>query len=79
MSEKYKFKIENVTYEWPNQFITGSEVRSLGAGIPESMDLFLKVSGKVGRLVANDERIDLGQHGIEKFYSQESSSEAGGN
>lgn len=80
MSEKYKFKIENTVYEWPNQFITGSEVRGEGPGIPESMDLYLKIKGQVGRLISNDEKIDLDQKsGIEKFYCQESSSEAGGN
>ena len=56
MSQKHKFKIENTVYEWPNQFITGNEVREVGAGIPESMDIFLKISGQVGRLVANDEK-----------------------
>jgi len=77
MSKKFKFKIENVMYEWDKQFITGQEVRSVGPGIPESMDLFLKMKGKPGRLVANEERIDLETPGIEKFYSQESSSNAG--
>ncbi|RJX18461.1 MAG: hypothetical protein C4575_10665 [Desulforudis sp.] len=79
MSKKYKFKIENTVYEWHNQFITGAEVRSVGAGIPESMDLYLKLTGKVGRLITNDEKIDLAQEGIEKFYCQESSSTAGCN
>lgn len=77
MSKKFKFKIENETYEWDEQYITGQQVRSVGPGIPESMDLYLKVRGKPGRLVANDERIDLGDPGIEKFYSQEANSEAG--
>ena len=77
MSKKYHFKIENVPYVWENQFITGKEVRGIGPGIPDNMDLFLKVAGKPGRLVANDEPIDLDQPGIEKFYSQESSSSAG--
>ena len=79
MSTEYRFKIENISYEWPNRFITGSEVRKVGAGIPESMDLFVKVPGKPGKLVGKDERIDLGQPGIEKFYTQESSSDAGNN
>lgn len=75
--KKYPFKIENTTYKWDHQYITGKEVREVGPGIPESMDLFLKVAGKPGRLIANDESIDLGLPGIEKFYSQESSSSAG--
>lgn len=77
-NKKYKFKIENDTYEWPNQFITGAEVRGVGPGIPESMDLYLKRRGAPGQLVKNDDSIDLDDPGIEKFYAQDSSSEAGG-
>jgi len=77
MAKKFKFKIENEIYEWPNQFITGGEVRSVGSGIPENMDLFVKEKGKAGRLVTLTDRIDLDDPGVEKFYSQESSSGAG--
>jgi Multiubiquitin len=78
MSKKHKFKIENTTYEWDDQFITGAQIRSVGPGIPDNMDLYLKVPGRPGRLVANDETIDLdGEPSIEKFYSQQSSSTAG--
>lgn len=77
--KKYHFKIDNTPYTWDLQFISGAEVRSVGPGIPESMDLFVKIQGKPGRLVANDDKFDLGDAGIEKFYSQESSSSAGGN
>ena len=75
----YHFKIDNTPYSWAQQFITGAEVRSVGPGIPESMDLFIKVKGKPGSLVANEDVIDLADAGIEKFYSQESSSSAGTN
>ncbi len=75
--KKFKFKIENETYDWGDQFIKGSEVRGVGPGIPESMDLYLKVKGAPGRLIANEEEVDLADNGIEKFYSQDASSEAG--
>lgn len=74
---KYKFKIENETYEWSNQFITGAEVRGVGPGIPNSMDLYLKVPGQPGRLVGVNDSIDLQPVGIQKFYAQDASSEAG--
>ena len=77
MAQKYKFKIENETYEWESQFVTGEEIRSVGPGIPASMDLFMKVAGSPGALVANDQKIDLSEPGIEKFYSQDASSDAG--
>jgi len=76
--KKYHFMIENTPYEWDQQFITGLEIRGVGPGIPENMDLFIKVAGKPGRLVTKGESIDLSSPGIEKFYSQESSSDAGG-
>lgn len=75
--KKYHFKIENDTYESPNQFITGAEVRGVGPGIPDTMDLFIKHKGKPGVLVANDDKFDLDETGIEKFYAQDASSEAG--
>jgi hypothetical protein len=77
--KKYHFKIDNTPYTWDQRIITGTEIRSVGPGIPESMDLFVKIKGKPGRLVANDDKLDLSDEGIEKFYSQESSSSAGGN
>lgn len=79
MKPTYKFKIENETYEWPSRFISGAEVRTVGPGIPESMDLFLKRRGSPGQLISKTDSVDLGEHGIEKFYAQESSSEAGSN
>lgn len=77
MTKKFKFKIENENHEWENQFITGAEVRAVPPGIPDNMDLYLKVAGSAGRLVANGDSIDLGEPGIEKFYAQDASSEAG--
>jgi hypothetical protein len=74
---KPKLQVENDVYEWDSQFITGAQVRALGPGIPDSMDLFLKIKGNAGQLVKNTDSIDLGQPGIEKFYAQEASSEAG--
>lgn len=75
--KKYKFKIENDVYEWPERFITGSEVRGVGPGIPATMDLYLKKKGAPGELIANDQKVDLEDPGIEKFYAQDASSEAG--
>jgi hypothetical protein len=41
------------------------------------MDLFVKRQGKPGELVENDQKIDLGEPGIEKFYSQVANSTPG--
>jgi hypothetical protein len=77
MAKQYQFKIEGETYHWDEQFITGAQVRQVGPGIPEGMDLYVKVRNLPGRPVADDEKIDLAEPGIEKFYAQDASSEAG--
>ncbi|MEX0595489.1 MAG: hypothetical protein WD512_03235 [Candidatus Paceibacterota bacterium] len=74
---EWNFKIENKAEKWPKQFITGTEVRAIPPGIPDNMDLFVKRRGEVGVLVKADDRIDLGEPGIEKFYSQAVGSKAG--
>jgi hypothetical protein len=74
---KFKFKVENDTYEWPTNIITGADVRQQGPGIPDNMDLFLKVAGAPGRPIGNTDEVDLSEPGIEKFYAQDASSEAG--
>lgn len=73
----WKFKIENETHDWPNQFITSSEVRAVPPGIPDNMDLFLKRRGAPGKLVGNTDSINLDEPGIEKFYSQVADSSPG--
>jgi hypothetical protein len=77
MPKKFKFKIENTTYDWDSQFITGEQVRNVGPGIPDNMELYLKVTGKTGKLIEKNDSVDLMMHGIEKFYTQEGSSTAG--
>lgn len=77
MPKNFKFKIENTTYEWDTQFITGEQVRSVGPGIPDNMDLYLKIPGKPGKLIEKNEQVDLDIPGIQKFYTQEGSSTAG--
>lgn len=74
---KYHFKINNDPHEWPNEIISGAEVRSVPPGIPDSMDLFIKRKGQSGVLVQKTDEFDLKDPGIEKFYTQDASSEAG--
>lgn len=73
----WKFKIENETHDWESQFISGQEVRSIPPGIPNNMDLFVKIQGAPGKLVDKNESIDLDKPGIEKFYSQVADSSPG--
>jgi hypothetical protein len=75
--QTWTFKVENETYHSPTQIITGADVRTAGPGIPATMDIYLKEKGKPGCLIKDTDKIDLNEKGVEKFYSQEASSEAG--
>jgi hypothetical protein len=75
--KKFKLKIENEVHEWPTQFITGAEIRTIPPGIPDNMDLFVKRRGNPGVLVNNQDSFDLDEPGIEKFYSQVADSSPG--
>ena len=78
MAKKYTFKVENEPYHWDNPAITAVEVRAVGPGIPENMDLYIKLHGKPARLVSDiNEVFDLSEGGVEKFFAQNASSEAG--
>ena len=77
MKNSWEFMIENMPHKSDKQIITGSDVRAYPPGIPETMDLFLKVRGEPGRPIQNDTKVDLDEPGIEKFYAQDASSEAG--
>ena len=77
MKKSWEFMIENVPHKWESQYISGADVRAVPPGIPDSMDLYVKVRGNPGKLVNRDDKIDLDQPGIEKFYAQDASSEAG--
>lgn len=77
MAKQWPLKVENVPYHWPSQFITGADVRTLGPGIPANMDVYVKRAGKPGVLIDNTTPVDLDEKGLEKFYAQDPSSEAG--
>lgn len=54
------FFVDDNPYSWPQPNITGEQIRNV-AGIPESVDLFLKVPGHTDRLVENATIVHLGE------------------
>lgn len=73
----FKFMIDKQQYEWPEPLISGQQLRDLPPGIPDGVDLYLRVRGRPGELIEKDQQVDLDQAGLEKFYTQDASSEAG--
>ena len=63
MSRKYPLKVENNPISGTNPLSLGRDVRGLGPGIPNEMDLYLKEKGKPGRLIGLDDKVDLTEPG----------------
>ncbi len=64
-------KINGKQYEWPNQYITGAEVKKLGGINPED-DIFLAIKKPwEDEPIPNDKQVNLARPDIEHFYSKE--------
>ena len=64
-------KINGKEYEWPKQYITGSEIAIL-AGIEKDDEIFLKIKDPwVDEAIMENTNVDLARPGIEHFYSKE--------
>jgi Multiubiquitin len=68
--KKYKFFVDDKSFEVDTKSMSGSQIKSL-AGVDPAFQLFLEEHGadKPDRLITNDHSVDLGQPGVEKFYT----------
>ncbi len=68
--KKYKFFVDDKEFEVDSKTISGAAIKSL-AHVDPAFQLFLEEKGpdKPDRLIKNDDSIDLGQPGVEKFYT----------
>lgn len=57
-------------YEWPEQYITGNQIRQL-AKIAGTEELYLKIREPwQDELIENETKVDLARPGIEHFFSK---------
>jgi|SRR5450432_832826 len=63
--------INSKEFEWPEQYITGREIRKLG-DISTDDEIFLQIKEPWSdELVLDNSRVDLARPGIEHFFSRE--------
>ena len=68
-SENLKFTVDGKLYEWPEQFITGSQIREV-AGIDADDKIFLdNKKPYLDNLIEDSEVVDLARPSIERFYT----------
>lgn len=66
-----KFTINGKHYEWPQQYITGAEVRKLGL-IPKGDEIFLAIKKPwEDEPILDETRVNLARPEIEHFYSND--------
>jgi hypothetical protein len=68
--KKYKFFVDGKQYETEKKTLSGAEIRAI-ATVDPNYQLFLEEPGpeKPDKPIANDYSVDLGEPGVEKFYT----------
>jgi hypothetical protein len=65
-----KITVNNKEYEWPEQYITGLDVRTI-AKIPPDEELYLAIKKPwEDERIEDDTKVDLARPGIEHFFSK---------
>lgn len=68
-NKPYKLMVNNVPYDYADQFITGAQIREL-AGLDDDSALWFKVNGPdPDRPIPDDETVDLDVPGRPHYYS----------
>jgi len=65
----YHIMIDQKPYNWPNQFITGADIKSL-ANVDMGFGVWLKVNGPGDDIpIGDQEKVDLSPNGREHFFT----------
>ena len=68
-NHSFKVMIDQKPYTWPNQFITGAEIKQT-AGVDMSFGVWLKVHGPgEDQPIGDQEQVDLSKKGRERFFT----------
>ena len=64
----FRFELDGQRFEWGATLITGLTLKTLAGVDPENYGVWLEVRGGEDRPVGDDEVVDLGEEGLERFY-----------
>jgi len=68
-AKNLQFRVNGMLYDWPDQFITGKQIRKT-AGIDFDDEIYLdNVKPYVDRLIKDEDEVDLARPTIENFYT----------
>lgn len=70
-TEQLQFTVNGKLFSWPEQFITGNQIREV-AGIDSDDEIYLdNVKPYIDKLIKDDDQVDLARPSIEHFYTVE--------
>lgn len=73
IEKDFELKVNETTFHWKQRYITGKQVMTL-ANLEDDILLFFKtVDNRIDQLIGEDDKVDLLEPGIEKFYTKEDS------
>jgi hypothetical protein len=64
----FKIIVDQKLHEWHEQYITGAQIKVL-AGVDPSFGVWQDVPGPIDPPVQDDQKVDLGKPGVEKFFT----------
>jgi hypothetical protein len=71
MPERKPFRIivDNKPHDWPEEFITGLQIKKLAGVDAAAYDAWQDVPGPDDILVGDNDKVDLRKPGAEKFFT----------
>ncbi len=67
--KKFEIFVDQKKHEWPNQFISGLEIKRLAGVDPATYDAWQDVRGPEDLLIDDNTKVDLSQPGVERFFT----------
>lgn len=64
----YKLIVDQKLHEWPEQFITGAQIKKL-AGVDPSYGVWQQLPGPNDPEIADNQSVDLARAGTEHFFT----------
>lgn len=65
----YKIIVDRKPHDWPEQFITGAQIKNLAGVDQTAYDAWQDVPGPEDLLIADDRKVDLSPPRVERFFT----------
>lgn len=67
--KSFKILVDQKPHEWPEQFITGAQIKGLAGVDPATYDVWQDIPGPEDVLIADNDPVDLSVPGRERFFT----------